>query len=261
MSRMWRVTAIKYAKLASTRGALLRDGAASDKPDAPLELAYYFWLLESNDMTVMVDSGFDPVVGRRRGRTLLVDPLHAIRDLGVSPQSVEALIVSHFHYDHVGNARALPSSRVLVPAHELEFWRSSADAPTHVTEHVEQRELDYLFDLEAAGGLEKYKGGDAVLPGVEAIELPGHTPGHCGFMVETFSGPLLLAVDAVHFHIELERGWPFWVYVDLTEVHRSYETVRNLLAASGARLIPGHDPDPVLGSEGGHGSLRTIRLA
>ena len=72
--------------------------------------------------TIVVDCGFDPEVGARRGRTCLCAPLEALRALGVEPESVSTVVVTHLHYDHIGNLAAFPAATLIVPRRELDFW-------------------------------------------------------------------------------------------------------------------------------------------
>ena len=54
---------------------------------------YFFYVLRRGEQTILVDVGFDPVVGERRGRTVLHPPVDALRELGVAPMSVAQIVV------------------------------------------------------------------------------------------------------------------------------------------------------------------------
>jgi glyoxylase-like metal-dependent hydrolase (beta-lactamase superfamily II) len=183
---------------------------------------------------VLVDTGFDPAVAARRGRTCLCPPLEALARLGVD--GVERVVITHFHYDHVGNVRAFPEAELLVPARELEFWTGPGAA--EFGGHVEAAEIAWLARARAT----TFAGGDEVAPGVTALALPGHTPGQVGLLVESADGPIVLASDAVHFYEELERRRPFWVFTDLEEMRASYDVLEAVCEQTGAVMVPGHDP-------------------
>lgn len=85
---------------------------------------YFFWLLRRGGETILIDSGFAPGVGKRRGRTPLHAPVEALKRLGVEPETVSAVVVTHLHYDHTGNLAAFPGAELIVPGKELEFWTS-----------------------------------------------------------------------------------------------------------------------------------------
>ena len=77
---------------------------------------------ETADETIVVDCGFDPEAAARRGRSCLCAPIDALRELGVDPAAVSTVIVTHLHYDHIGNLAAFPAATLCVPRRELDFW-------------------------------------------------------------------------------------------------------------------------------------------
>src|ERR1700710_735825 len=99
----YEVHAVRYATLEATKGDLFYRHGSYGEDDEPVEMAYWFWLLRSISDTIVVDCGFDPRVGARRGRTCTVEPLEAMRALGVEPEIVTTVVVTHLHYDHIGN--------------------------------------------------------------------------------------------------------------------------------------------------------------
>jgi glyoxylase-like metal-dependent hydrolase (beta-lactamase superfamily II) len=225
------VLAVRYGTLRATKRELFH----ACESDDPYVLDYFFWVLRYDGATVLVDTGFDPAVAARRGRTCLCPPLEALAHLGV--EEVERVIITHFHYDHVGNVRAFPEAELLVPARELEFW-TGPDA-AEFSGHVEADEVAWL----ARAGATSFAGGDEVASGVTALALPGHTPGQVGLLVEAAGGPLLLASDAVHFYEELEHRRPFWVFTDLEQMRASYDVLEAACERTGAVMVPGHDPE------------------
>jgi len=214
------ILAVRYGTLSATKGDLFHEFDSAE----PQSLDYFFWVLRYDDAAVLVDTGFDPEVAARRGRDCLCPPAEALRRLGI--ESVDRVVVTHFHYDHVGNLPAFPDAELLVPARELEFWTG----PRLSDPHVEAAEVEWI----AAAGARTYGGGDEVAPGVTALALPGHTPGQMGLVTDG----VVLASDAVHFYEELEQRRPFWVFTDLPAMKASYE----VLAATGGTIVPGHDP-------------------
>jgi glyoxylase-like metal-dependent hydrolase (beta-lactamase superfamily II) len=69
----------------------------------------------------------------------------------------------------------------------------------------------------------------------------GHAPGQLIFEVAGEHGLIVLASDAIHYDDELELERPFGIFVDLADMYRGYQTLREY-AASGAAVVPGHDP-------------------
>jgi glyoxylase-like metal-dependent hydrolase (beta-lactamase superfamily II) len=240
---MTAVIAVRYATLPTLKSQLYHRYGTYGEPDAAQSLDYFFWVLSDDGRTVVVDTGFDPEVGARRGRTCLCPPREALARLGIEPGSVRQVIVTHFHYDHVGNLDLFADAELLVPERELEFWTSPVARRHQFAEHVEAGEIERIAAAERDGRVRAFAGEAELAPGVRAIPLPGHSPGQAGVLVSTPSGPVALASDAVHLYEEWETDRPFAVIADLEEMYSSYDHLRALCAASGAVMVPGHDPE------------------
>jgi glyoxylase-like metal-dependent hydrolase (beta-lactamase superfamily II) len=238
------IHAVRYATLRSRRGELFYRHSSYAEPDAESEMAYYFWVLRRDDETILVDTGFSPEVGERRGRTCLVPPVEALHRLGVEPESVSTVIVTHFHYDHVGNLDAFPQAQLIVPAAELEFWTGPMAARFQFGSHVEPAEIAYIEQAKREGRVQTTDGTEEILDGVTAIQVGGHSPGQQVTVVEGTSGQVVLASDAVHFYEELEQERPFAVIHDLERMYAAYDLLKEYTRA-GATVVPGHDPDVV----------------
>ena len=237
----YKVTAIRYGALDSTLGVLFHHWGYYGEPDAEAEMAYYFWLLQSPDRTVLVDTGFDPAAGVRRGRRVLVEPLTALARIGVEPEEVSTVLVSHFHYDHVGNLGAFPHAELIVGRTELDFWTGTMARRALFAAHVEAPEIARIERAVEEGRVRTTAGDEEVLPGIRAIEVGGHSPGQLMVEVAGTDGPVLLTSDAVHFYEELELDRPFGVVADLAAMYRAYDTLRER-EEQGVTLVAGHDP-------------------
>jgi glyoxylase-like metal-dependent hydrolase (beta-lactamase superfamily II) len=237
----YEIYAIRYAKLHSRRSELYYRHSSYGEPDAELEMAYYFWVLRRGAETILVDTGFDPLVGAARGRTCLVPPVDALSRLGLDLTAVSTIVVTHFHYDHIGNLDAFPDARLIVPEAELEFWTSPLATRFQFGSHVEPREIALVEDAHVEGRVRTTSGTEEILDGITAIEVGGHSAGQQLTVVEAIAGRVVLASDAVHFAEELERQRPFAVMHDLERMYAAYDTLDEL-AATGAIIVPGHDP-------------------
>ena len=240
--RSYDVQAVRYATLHAPRSDLFYRHGAYGEPDAETEMAYWFWLLRDGEHVVVVDTGFDPEVGARRGRTCLLPPVEAMRAFGVEPASVSHVVVTHLHYDHVGNLDAFPQATLIVPRRELEFWTGPIAARFQFGSHVEQREVDLVVRAAAEGRVRLTEGTDEILDGITAITVGGHSPGQQITVVRGTTGDVVLASDAVHFYEELELERPFAVIHDLEQMYVAYDVLKGL-AAAGATVVPGHDPE------------------
>ena len=145
-------------------------------------------------------------------------------------------------WDHVGNLQLFPNARMPVARAELEFWTSDpiAQRPQFAA-HADPDAIDALRRAAAEERVVLIEDRAEVAPGITAVRLGGHAPGQLIFEVAGEHGPIVLASDAIHYDYELERERPFGIFTDLADLYRGYETLRRH-AASGAAVVPGHDP-------------------
>ena len=221
MSSGWSVTAVRYGTLETTRSEAYYRYQAYGEPDGPQRLDYFFWIVRRDDETILVDTGFDPEVGRRRGRTCLLEPADAMAQLGVGPETVSRVVLTHLHYDHTGNLDRFPDAELLVPARELDFWLGPLARRAQFAHAVEATELGQVLAAVDAGRVRRLEGGEEIAEGVHAILLGGHSPGQLAIGIDAVAGWTVLASDAMHFYEELERDRPFGVNPDLAEMYES----------------------------------------
>jgi glyoxylase-like metal-dependent hydrolase (beta-lactamase superfamily II) len=203
---------------------------------------YFFWILSRGSETILIDTGFTPEAGTRRARTCLYEPLDALHRVGVEPASVSQIVLTHLHYDHTGNLAAFPDVELVVQQRELDFWTDPLATRSHFAEIVEPAEIEQVAEAQRAGRVRVLEGSEEIAPGIRAFDVGGHSPGQQVTVVDAEDGPVVLASDAIHYYEELERDRPFDVFVDLAEMYRGYDLLRELAAAPGAKLVAGHDP-------------------
>jgi glyoxylase-like metal-dependent hydrolase (beta-lactamase superfamily II) len=241
MTDSFSVVAVRYGTLETTLADAYYRWSAYGEPDGPARLDYYFWILRSDDETILVDTGFHPDAGSRRGRTTLIAPAEAMARLGIGAETVSRVLLTHLHYDHTGNLDVLPDAELLVPAVELDFWLSPMGRRGQFAGLVETGELERVRAAEAEGRVRRLIGGEEIATDVHAVHLGGHSPGQMALAILGEGPPVILASDAAHFYDELDNERPFAVIADLAEMYEAYDTLRELAGAEG-HIVPGHDP-------------------
>jgi len=189
---------------------------------------------------------------RGGGRVVLVDaggfglraPLaKALGERGIAPADVTDVLLTHVHYDHAVNALLFPAAAVRISAADLE-WACTREPRFDAVPEL------YAAALERDPRTRRLDGDGAVLPGIDAIAAPGHTPGCLVYRVVTDDGVALFAGDAVKNRAELLSG-EVDMTVDRAASEASVRLVRDLWEATpGAVLVPGHDLPMRAGRDG-----------
>jgi glyoxylase-like metal-dependent hydrolase (beta-lactamase superfamily II) len=241
-SQARQVLAVKYGHRVTTRAESYLNFHLYGEPDADLDIDYYFWVIRDGGV-VLVDTGFAPEAGDRRRRAHYATPAEALPELGIDPDDVAAIVITHAHWDHTGNVRQFPRAQLVMTEAEYAFWTSSLAARAQFAAHCEPEEIALLRRARAEGRLTLFTGQHTVAPGIELTEVGGHTPGQLIASVTTRDGgTVVLASDALHFYEEVERDRPFAVLADLPGMYRAYDTLAQLATQPRTHLVAGHDP-------------------
>jgi glyoxylase-like metal-dependent hydrolase (beta-lactamase superfamily II) len=202
---------------------------------------YFIWLVTDGQNTLVVDTGYGEAEGTRRGRQFLRSPDLGLRELGVDAASVQHVILTHFHYDHIGGTALFPNARFYVQEDEMRFYTGPGATVPIVRESIHLPDVLALVTLNYAGRVKFTNGDQEILPGVWVHEASGHTPGMQFVSLETTRGRAVLTSDASHYYANMEEANAFNTFVDLAGVFRGHERIREL-ASSPELILPGHDP-------------------
>jgi glyoxylase-like metal-dependent hydrolase (beta-lactamase superfamily II) len=234
----YEVYAIRYATLARTAADNFIGGDPHEDGSA---LDYFVWLVRSPPRTFVVDTGFDAQVAERRGRKTLLAPTAGLKRLGVDAAAVRDVVITHLHYDHVGNFALFPNARFHLQDREMQFATGR---------HMAQPIFSHAYELEEVVGMvrEVYQGrvvfhdGDAELaPGLSLHRIGGHTMGIQSVRVHTRIGWIVLASDATHLYANMDQVRPFPIVHDVGAMVEGFRRLREL-ADDPRYVVPGHDP-------------------
>jgi glyoxylase-like metal-dependent hydrolase (beta-lactamase superfamily II) len=234
------VFAVRYGSVSTTRGQTFLRYEQYGEPDTPMTMDYFVWLVRSPHGTTLIDTGFDPAVGRRRGRSTHLDPADAPALVGIGRDEIEHLVITHFHYDHIGNLHRFPGATVSVQAAELEFWSNRSQRQAGCWDLVEPQEIEYMLREAVAGRVRQLAGDARLTEDISVRLIGGHTPGQQVVIVHA-DRPIVIASDAVHFYEEMERDRPFRHVVDPPAMVAGYAFLRDM-EMKGAVIVAGHDP-------------------
>lgn len=235
----YEVFALRYAMREARRSEHFIGG---DPHDGPMPMDYFLWLIRGDGRTIVVDSGFTAEVAARRGRTLLRDPIDSLKLLDVDVDSVRDVVLTHLHYDHVGNFNRFPAAQFHLQEDELHFTCGRHMRFGHLRHSFEVEDVVGIVRLNFAERVRLYRGQVDLAPGITLHPAPGHSAGLQFVRVNTARGPVVLASDVTHFYENMEKGRPFPTCVNIADMLESQQKLY-AAAPSPAHIVPGHDPE------------------
>ncbi|MFH8978753.1 MBL fold metallo-hydrolase [Streptomyces sp. NPDC017890] len=231
--------------------------------DGILHIDSHSFAFVVNGLRVLVDTGIGN--GKERANPawhdLRTDFLERLTAAGFPPDSVDLVILTHLHADHVGwNTRQVngdwiptfPNARYLTARAEREFW-----ATYDLEEAREQMFRDSVFPVEQAGLLSTVDvphEGAEITPGLRLIPTPGHTPGHVAVELTSQGETALISGDCVHHPVQLSHP-VIGACVDI-DPQQSEATRRKLLGSlvgTDTVLLGTHFAPPTAGRVVAHG--------
>jgi glyoxylase-like metal-dependent hydrolase (beta-lactamase superfamily II) len=204
-------------------------------------LDFDMWIIRADDRVVVVDSGPNDRAKEQRGRELARTAGDAVRALGIEPESVADLVLTHLHYDHAGRIDEFPNARIWIQERELAYAMGPSMAHPSLNHFFDVDDLREILGRLFRSDVTSIDGTHELTPGIELHLIGGHTRGLQVVRVHTERGWVILASDALHYYENFELQDPFPAIVDLPEILHGYERIR-VLADSPAHIVPGHDP-------------------
>jgi glyoxylase-like metal-dependent hydrolase (beta-lactamase superfamily II) len=219
-------------------------------PATHIATPYTCLYVDTGRHQVMIDAGAGSL--SREARQLFPDIDHtttqtglvqkSLMDAGVSPADVDTVIITHAHPDHVGGTLdasgklVFPNAKYYISRDEHDYWYndSNLERATHMMRemiHIARMNLDALGDQ-----LSILEGDVEVVPGMDAINTPGHTPGHIALSIKSDDAQLIHVSDAVLHPLHLEQ--PDWVPVfDISPLHAAQSKQRIFDKAAGEHAM------------------------
>ncbi len=248
-------------------GSLVLDGFHvfwNKGPGGEIRFPVYSILVEHAEGRFLIDTGFD------YDHVMKVLPFEkpqqtpdqtipgALKKLGLTPDDINVVVNSHFHFDHVGGNKFFPNAKKI--CHKSEIEQAAKPEPFEVlgysdlsfsAEVAEARgTTDQLLEGTTAANsrFEGVEGDVDLAKGVKLIFTPGHAIGHYSLLVEFGTRkPILFTIDAAYTKKSLETLCQASFHIDPVAGVASMRRLKALAAEHDAELMYSHDMESFRG--------------
>jgi glyoxylase-like metal-dependent hydrolase (beta-lactamase superfamily II) len=114
----YEIYAIKYGHHERKKSENFLGG---DPHDGPMPLDYFVWLIRGEGREIVVDTGFNAAVAAKRGRRVTLPVEDGLRLMQVEAAAVKDVVITHLHYDHVGNFDLFPQATFHLQDLEMQY--------------------------------------------------------------------------------------------------------------------------------------------
>lgn len=235
----FKVYAIRYATV-ERRAADNFIGGDAHESGMPMD--YFVWVARNKNQTWLIDTGFNAKAAEKRRRRFLRCPTAGLNLLGISAKDIEDIIVTHLHYDHIGNFDLFPKARFHLQDKEMAYATGRYMTTPFFAHAFEVDEVVAMVRNVYDGRVEFHDGDHELAPGLSIHHVGGHTKGLQVVRLWTEKGWLVLASDASHYAANMNEHKPFPIVVDVGEMVDGWKKMRRLVDDQ-SRIIPGHDPE------------------
>jgi len=237
----YEVYAVRFATLANFPVSSLVAGADRSRR---MDIAMMIWVVKGVDGRIaIVDSGFH----RDRYFTQFtvkdyIKPSEAIAPLGIKPEDVTDLLLSHMHWDHAGGIDLFPAARVWIQKDEYDYYTGEAWQSSKTHGGIDPEDVQEIVKRNLAGKVSFVRGDDETTISGLSFNVGGkHTWASQYVGVQTRTSSVVIASDNIYLYENLDTHKPISQTLDAVSNLRAQDRMRSL--ASDARLvIPGHDP-------------------
>ena len=208
-----------------------------------VDIAFTVWSIKdpATGRVVLVDAGFyrDKFIQQWKPQDYARPSEALTAGLGIKPEDVTDIVITHSHWDHADGADLFPKARIWIQKEEYDYYVGPNGEPLH---RADTDVAKMLAALKTAGRVMLVDGDDReILPGIRVYTGGKHTFASQYVGVTTRSGAVILASDNAYLYMNLEKHLAISQTLDAASNLAAQERMLRLAAKPGL-VVPGHDP-------------------
>jgi len=219
-------------------------------PKDDLRIHFNPLLVNTGAKLVLFDTGLADMGAPTQGQ-LLANMAAA----GVDPKSIDTVIITHFHVDHISGIRpksgiaSFPNAEIMIPAEEWAWWTN--DAETSKVADVWKPQIANVKRVfePIAKDLKRFEYGKELVPGITSVDARGHSPGHAAFVISSGNAKLMYIGDVTNHPAIFARNPEFRLWADMIPdlALTNRRKILDMLAAERMAMTGYHYPFPAVG--------------
>lgn len=193
------------APVDDVRKSLVAGGLSGEN----IPISYTVTIIRTGGRTIMFDAG-NAATSQPSAGWLQTN----MKAAGIEPQSINTIVVTHFHGDHIfglmnkDNSQIFPNAEIIMPSAEYDFWTDPAKtASLPASRQGLAKRVQATFPTWK--NIRRAEGGKDVLPGVRSVSTFGHSAGHTSYAISSGKEQFMVAADVTNIHQLFVRnpGW------------------------------------------------------
>jgi len=235
------IQAIRYASVPGFPLEGLMMGAPKNET---IDIAMVVWLIRGGGRAILFDSGFHREKWMKEFTIAdYLRPDEAVALVGVKPDEITDVVISHAHWDHMGGIDLFPKAQVFIQKQEYAYYTGAAWQPGGRHGGIDPEDIAALVRINTDGRLRLVDGDDVeIIPGIRAYTGARHTFASQYLRVDG-AAPLVLASDNCYLDRNLAEHVASATFDEADRQANLAAQARMItLAGAAARVIPGHDP-------------------
>lgn len=240
----YKVYALRYAEVRNPTPISV--WSLNGPKDKTVKVDFVIWLIKgSNGKNILVDAGFlsDIPEAKEFDPVNYVRPDSVLMKIGVRPENITDIILSHPHWDHIDGIGLFPNAHIWIQKDDYNYFIGALPEKPDSNSGYNQRDIITMKQLNAAGKV-TLVGGDnkQLMPGITVYTGSRHTYNSQYVGVKTGKDRIILASDNIWIYYSLEHMVPASVggTLDPTGYVRAMKRMKTL-ASDPKYIIPGHD--------------------